>query len=492
MKSIFRATAILSTSSLVNILVGLVSAKVMASILQPAGYGYYGLLQNFVGLATLITGMGMATGLVRTGAAAVASDDQATVASLRNGARLLLAGTGVLTLLVIVIFRGPISRWALGTSDQAQIIVLMSIAVLFTAAANIGMGTLNAYHRVKALAKYGIANGLLGATAAILCVSIWHRRGIIPAIIVGAIFTWASATYFVRREVGPVRMKPPRQETFRAASKLLRFGGPYTASALMGTGVQLALPMLVLHLLNADAVGYYRAATAISVNYLGFLVIAMGQDYYPRVSAAKDRPGELVTLINQQHRLVMLLGVPMVLGTLALVPYLVPIVFSSKFMPAADILEWQLIGDLLKFSSWTMSFAILARCGSSVFLLTESIGGVVTIVATWLAVRWFGLSGLGISFVGIYVVYYLVVWLILRREVPLTWTAANKRMLLGALSAALFVRIIPATRFAEMRTIIALALAFGAGIPSLYIVWKELMRDKEREPAAAFAQPVRN
>ncbi len=492
MKSIFRATAILSTSSLVNILVGLVSAKVMASILQPAGYGYYGLLQNFVGLATLITGMGMATGLVRTGAAAAAGGDQATIASLRNGARLVLAGTGGIALLVIIIFRAPLSRWALGTTDQTGIILLMSIAVLFTAAANIGMGTLNAYHRVKALAKYGIANGLIGAAVAILCVCIWQRRGIVPAILVGAIFTWASATYFVRREVGPVRIKPTRQETLKAASALLRFGGPYTGSALMGTGVQLALPMLVLHLLNADGVGYYRAATAISVNYLGFLVIAMGQDYYPRVSAAKDRPEELVTLINQQHRLVMLLAVPMVLGTLALVPYLVPIVFSSKFMPAVDVLEWQLIGDLLKFSSWTMSFAILARCGSSVFLLTESIGGLVTITSTWLAVKWFGLTGLGISFLATYVVYYILVWLILRREVPLIWTAANKRMMLAALAAALVVRLIPATRFAGMRTPIALALALAAGIPSLCILWKEFMRGKESEAATTLPQPVQN
>jgi PST family polysaccharide transporter len=244
---------------------------------------------------------------------------------------------------------------------------------------------------------------------------------------------------------------------------------------LIGSGVQLALPIIVVHLLDLESVGFYKAAAAISVGYLGFLVTAMGQDYYPRVSSVKDQPRALVELINEQHRLVMILAVPMILGTLAMVPYLVPLVYSSKFTPAVEILEWQLLGDIFKFSSWTMSFAILARCSSSTFFFTECVGGALSLGTTWLAVRWFGLPGLGISFLGSYVVYYFVVWVILRREVPLVWTASNKKMMLGAVAAALIVRILPSTRFAGFRTPVALALALAAAIPSLYIIRREFM-----------------
>jgi PST family polysaccharide transporter len=245
----------------------------------------------------------------------------------------------------------------------------------------------------------------------------------------------------------------------------------------VGTGVQLALPMIVLHLLSAESVGYYRAAAAISVGYLGFLITAMGQDYYPRVSAAAEQPAELVRLINAQHRLVMLVAVPMILGTLALVPYVVPLVYSAKFQPAVEILEWQLIGDLFKFASWTMSFAILARCTSAVYFLVESIGGLVTLAATWAAVKWFGLPGLGISFVVTYVIYYAVVWVVIRREVPLVWERRNKLMLLGGIAATMIVRLLPSTRLADWRTPIALLLAASAAIPSLFIVYREFLAE---------------
>ncbi len=482
MKSSFRATALLSSSSIVSILVSLVSAKVMALCIQPEGYGYYGLLQSFVAVASLLAGMGMATGLVRLGAGAVTRNETVTVACLRKASWLIFGVAGGLAMVLLCAFRTRVSQIVLGSPDHGGTIMLMGIALLFTVAGNIQVGTLNAYHRVAALAKYGVANTLLGAGISITAVLIWRARGIGVAVLGGAIATWLVSNYFLRREVGKPTAGGSFQETLDAAWSLIRFGGPYTASMFVGTGVQLILPIVVLHLLNAESVGYYRAAAAISVGYLGFLVTAMGQDYFPRVSAAAGQPAKLVSLINGQHRLVMLVAVPMILGTLALVPYMVPLIYSLKFGATVAILEWQLIGDLFKFASWTMSFAILARATPSTYFLVECLGGVTTLGTTWLSVRWFGLPGLGISFLATYVVYYCIVSFVIRREVAFRWTAANKWMMFAGVAAAMVIRILPATRFASARTVVALGLALAAGIPSMFVLWKEFMATKEPEP----------
>src|SRR5262249_51489941 len=142
----------------------------------------------------------------------------------------------------------------------------------------------------------------------------------------------------------------------------------------------------------------HRAALSVSGVYLGFLLTAMAYDYYPRVSAASGRPAELVQLVNQQHRLVMLLAGPMILGALALAPYLIPLIYTPNFAPAVDIVEWQLIGDLFKFSSWTMGFIILVRSGSTTLFLVELLSGVNILVGSWVGMRFFGLPGLGIGF----------------------------------------------------------------------------------------------
>jgi enterobacterial common antigen flippase len=483
MKSIFRATAILSGSSIASILVSLCTAKVMALCLKPAGYGYYGLLQNFVMLASLATGVGMATGIVRLAAGAVKLDDLPVVAAIRHASWWLFAATGAVAFAVLAVFRGRFSEWALGSASHGAVIVILTVPLLLTVAKNIYMGTLNAYHRVGTLARCAVFSSLFSAGVVIPMVLLFGLKGVVPAVTVDSLIACAVYRHYLRRTIGSVLVRPAAKDTANAAWSLLRFGGPYTASMLVGTGVQLALPMLVLHMLNAESVGYYRAATAISVGYLGFLVNAMTQDYYPRVSAAANKPGVLVQLVNEQHRLVMLAAVPMILGALALVPYLVPLMYSVQFRGSVDILEWQIIGDLFRFSAWTMTCVILARSRPSKYLLTELIGGAASIGSTWMAVRWFGISGLGIGFLAGYIIYYLGAWLMTKSELlPLVWTAANKRAMLIGIGASLLIRVLPATPIAAWRTPIALALALAIGIPNARIIWQEF-RGTPKEPA---------
>jgi enterobacterial common antigen flippase len=488
LKSIFRATAILSGSSAVSIVLGLVSSRILASVLKPAGYGYYGLLQSFVLVGSIFVGMGVATGVVRLGASAAKEKNYETMAALCGGAWLLLGALTIPVLLVMVLFRTQLSTWALGTPDHGGDMIVMVGTLLFTVALNLQNGILNAWHRVEALATYGIVNSFFNAGAPVLCVLLWKGNGIAPGVLLGGVLGWIASRFFLYRSVGRLPVRASFKDRIAAARKLIGFGIPYVASYTAGQGVTLAMPMVVVHLLDAEGVGYYKAASAIAVSYLSFLVTAMTQDYYPRISSVREQPQAMVELINEQTRLIMLLAAPVILFTLALVPYIVPLLYSRRFMPSSDILEWQLIGDLFKFSSWTLSYAILARCKPTVYLMTETFNGVVTLTCTWLAVRSFGLQGLGIGFIASTLLYLVFVGIVLRREIPLKWSAQNKNLLLIAVAAAATVRVLP-TSLGLARTAIALALALAFGTYSFRILWREFKSESSsrtpQTPAAA-------
>jgi PST family polysaccharide transporter len=343
----------------------------------------------------------------------------------------------------------------------------MGVVVVLTLWTLFKTNTLNAYHRVEALATNSAVSAFLGSTCSILCIMVWHEKGIVPSLLIASLVSWLVARHVLRKVVGPMPAHAPLTATVRAAGTLIRFCGPYTASMLFGTGVQMVLPVLVLHTMGPRNVGYYRAAVSISGTYLGFIITAMAQDYFPRVSAVSDQPGELCDLINRQQRLILLLGLPIILGTLALVPLLVPLVYSFQFTPTVNILEWQLIGDIFKFSSWTMSYVILARCSSATYFLIESISGMTALGTTWLGIHFFGLAGLGMSFVITYLVYYLLVWTILRRSIGMVWTKANIRLLIVGVLAGVLIRILPDTPLHTFRTLVGILLAGGAALWSL-------------------------
>lgn len=433
-----------------------------------------GLLQGLLGLSGLIAGMGLGTGLVRLGAELLERQDEGELTALRRAAWRLFWLLGAVAASLLIVFRFPLSRFMLGGPEHGAAVVLLGGALLFNMASELQVGLLNAHQRVAALAKIGVLNSVLATSLAVGLVWRYGSAGIVAAVVCAPLIAWSVSRYFLRREVPRPVLHVPRQQVVAAGRRLLRFGAPYTLSLVVGVGVQLLIPILVLNTLGQAGVGYYRAAVTISITYLGFLLSAMALDYFPRVSALSAQPAQLVALINQQHRLVMYLGVPMILGMLALAPYLIPLVYSREFLPTVTIVEWQLIGDIVKFSSWTMAFVVLARCGSLTFFLTEVVGGVSYLVASWLGLHFFGLAGLGLGHFVSYLVYLLAVWWVLRREIGFRLSAENKRLAFFGLAAALSVHLVASSELGIPRLPLTLSITCLWGVASLVALWKEL------------------
>jgi PST family polysaccharide transporter len=490
MKSILKATAVLGSASIVSILMGVVSAKVSAVLLGPNGMGYMGLLQSLLGLSGLIAGMGVGTALVRAGARALSDGDARGMAALRGASWLLWGVLGGAAALLMTLARAPLSMLMLGDPNHGNAVALIAVGLLLAQAAGVQMCILNAHQRLGALARNGVLSSVLGVSFTLLVIWRWRAAAIPWAVLANCAVAWAVSAYYMMRHAPRPAARATRRELLTAAWALLRFGGPYTASMLVGAGVLMAMPVLVLHALDTEAVGFYRAAAAVSVNYLGFVTASMAQDYYPRVSAVGNQHSALCRLINEQHRLVLLLGGPIILGMLALVPYLVPLIYSSQFAPTVALLEWQLLGDIFKFAAWTMAFVILARSGSLTYFCVELVGGTSLLLFSWLGVRWLGLEGLGIGFVVCAGVGYLLCWTILRRSIGLRWTRDNVLLLVSLVLLAFLIRLLPYLGLMRVRTPIALALAAMASAYSLRALWGEvgglggLLARRGRAPAA--------
>jgi len=121
-----------------------------------------------------------------------------------------------------------------------------------------------------------------------------------------------------------------------------------------------------------------------------------------------------------------------------------------------------------------MAYVILARSGSVTFFFTELIGGTALLAGSWLGMQWLGVAGLGAGFLAAYIVYYQVVWIIVRREIGLVWTRENKRMMLLAVSAASIILVLPLVGLESLRTPLALSFALVAGLLSSYTIWTEI------------------
>ena len=467
MISPLRATGIIASGTAVYLVIGVLVGKALALFVGPPGVGIWGLMQSTTGILGIIVGLGVATSLVRSVARAVSAGRLADAQNLRLGSLAL----AVFTTLALFLVSLPTAEWVatslLGSASFSGAVPLLALAVGFSLIGAVEQGALNGWHRIRQLTMVVIASSILGGVATVLLVAAFGVDGIAPGLLITAVSGAGVGAVGAALVLGPVRIRAVRQAV-SGIREIVLVGSPYALSQGVGTGAQLLVPVVVLFLLDSASVGYYRAAATISVGYLAFVLNAFAQDYYPRVAAAE--PLELRGLIERQTRLVLALGVPLVLVTLALAPLVVTVLYSNEFFPAVDILRWQLVGDLLKLPAWAMAFAVLARGRSVLFFATELAFGFSLLLGVWAATSWWGLQGAGIAYLFSYGIYYLAVWLAVRRVAPVV----PGRLQLGVVG--LVVVLVVSEIVLASQTLLWSGLVLAAAGVAAVLGWPQMLR----------------
>lgn len=467
MISPLRATAIVGMGTLVTLAASVVVAKSLAIFIGPEGVGVYGLFSSVLGLATLVAGLGIGTGLVRGIASALSQSGDERVAAIRRGGVLIALAAGVTGALVLIGLREPIAEVALGSTDRASSMFALALALPLYLLAGVELGVLNGYHRVRELTLAGAISAVIGGGITIACVAALGEDGIAPAILGSASVAAVIAVLLRLRSVG--RTASASGHSIRlAAGSLLRFGGPFTASQLVGTGAQLLIPILILSQVGAAGVGHYRAAATIAIGYLAFLLTAMAQDYYPRVAGAAEM--DLSALIERRTRIVVAIAAPIILAMLALSPLIVALLYTDEFLPAVDVLQWQLIGDLLKLPAWALSFVILARASSLTFLSLELVGGAALVAGVLLLTPVLGVAGTGVAYLVMYAAYYVAAWLLVQRVVRVG--PGRLQLAIVLLAGGCTVVLLAAPEVSVLRS--GLLLLVAASIA--FVAWPRLWR----------------
>lgn len=437
MKSALKATVILGGSSMMSALIALVSAKTWAVLIGPVGVGYITAMQSVLGLGLMIAGLGIGTSIVRVGAKAISEEDQRELAANWKAGFYLIILLATISVVVLTLLRGKISFWIFGDTSESFYIGILSLALVGTLLANFFVGILNAHQRVLMLAKTTVLNTLINACSLIGFVYFFRIHGIAYGIVCGMLLNSTVNYYLLKREVSFPAIDVSFDEIKKAALSLIRFGIPYSASMLVGTGIQLALPLLVLNQMGTESAGFYRAAAGISTVSLSLVLTAMGLDYYPRLSAIADNEKEINAVVNQQQRLTLIILAPIFLWLLLLAPVLIPVLYTVEFRAAETIFKWIIAGDLFKSLSWILSFVILARNKSHLYFFTEAVGGATAIAGVLFGMQHYGLEGAGIGYFVSYVAYFIAAFLFVRREVAFRYSAENKLLILFAVSSVL-------------------------------------------------------
>jgi O-antigen/teichoic acid export membrane protein len=474
-RSILRSSSIVGGAQVINIIASLLRMKAAALLLGPAGVGLVGLYANLIQTAATIASLGFGTVGARQIAAAHAEGGDVAVGLTR---RALFWGTLVLSVIGGLLFwllSGWIARTVLADESLAATVAWLSPGVALTIAGGSQGALLTGLRRVGDLARINVGAGVIGSLLGIAAIWLWGTAGLIAMALLAPLISFALGHIYVARlgpSAGPPAALPEMAQELRTMARL---GVAFMLSGLVVLLGNLAVRTLVQRELGVDALGHFQAAWTISMTYLGFVLGAMGTDYYPRLTALINDRAAATRLVNEQTEVAVLLCAPVLLAMLGLAPWVIRLLYSDAFAPAVEILRWQLLGDVLKVLSWPLGFVLLAAGAGRTFVATETLGMGVFVLVVLLGLPQFGVKATGIAFVALYVVYLPLVWRLAGRRIGFRWTRAVLAQ--AALLIASSVAVDAAGRWSD-----ALGAALGAALAAVMGIWA-VMRLSSRAEA---------
>jgi PST family polysaccharide transporter len=215
-----------------------------------------------------------------------------------------------------------------------------------------------------------------------------------------------------------------RQET----ASLLKFGFVFMVVGFLTMGSAYTVNIMVLRMVGLEGTGYYQAAWTLGGLYVGFILEAMGADFYPRLTAINKDNAASNRIVNEQVQVSMLLAGPGAIATLTFSPIVIALFYTTRFGGAVEILRWFCLGMALRMIIWPISFIIIAKGERILFLGADIAWTSVNIGLSWIFLKYFGLNGVGIAFFGAYIFQGLIIYLIVRRLSSFRWSSENKQM----------------------------------------------------------------
>jgi len=390
----------------------LVVVKLVAVLAGPEGVGKLGQFVSLMSLLAVLAGGGIGPGIVKY--VAEYRDDAQRLARLL-GTALCYALCAACTMgVAALLLREPIATWLLGDARYVTLICVLAVAQIGIAIANYFLAVINGFMDVRRLALVQV---LGSAFSTLLVVALAHPFGL-PGALLGMVLgqslwvvvglpAWSVGRYF---SAGLPRLRFDPEMTRRLAA----FSVMTLTSALLPPLVNIAVRDHLAAQFGWADVGYWQAVSRVSDAYLLFITSAINIYYLPKLAATQGRAA-LILELRQGFRVLMPAVAVSALVIYVAREWITQLLFDAGFAPANALYGPQLIGDVLKIASFVLSYLMLAKAMTRLFVASECIFAATYLALVYAFTARFGVVGAIYAFTTNYVLYLAFNLLVARR-----------------------------------------------------------------------------
>ena len=401
---IIKVFSLNAVSTLIRMLAGMISVKVVALVIGPAGIALLGQLKN---LETIL--LGLANGGINSGitkyVAEYKNDENEIKLYISNAFRITIIATAIVAFVLIVGCQS-LSRLILLTDEYYYVFIVFGFTIILYTLNSLLISILNGYKQFKKYVLVNICGTIFGLIYSVILVFLWG----LPGAMINTV-TYQSIVFFVtlwmcrklpwmRKDYFSEKLRQPIVQKYLGYSVMT-----LTSLALVPVSRMLLRGYVISEISATDA-GIWEGINSVSNMYLSVITTAFGIYYLPRLSELSDK-NELRNEIFRCYKVF----IPMLLIICLLIYllrfFIIWLLFTPEFQSMEGLFTWQLAGDFFKICSWMLAYIMVAKAQTKQYISTEIVFTLLYVALAFACLRLNGIVGLVQGYFVNYVLYMI-------------------------------------------------------------------------------------
>lgn len=408
-----------------NILVGMVRNKLVATILGPAGTGLISLFNSTINLLSESTNLGISVSAVRNISEAYDNDRHDEMERIIRMVRSWCFVTALLGMALCVMLSPWLSDWTFGWGNHILHFVLLSPVVGMLAITGGEMAILKGLRRLRTLALISVFNVVAALVTSVPLYYFFGEKAIVPSLFIMG-FTQMVLTIGYSYRLFPLRVSFGRG-TLGEGMGMVRLGVALVLAGVLGSGADFLIKTYLSHHTSQEAVGLYSAGYMMVMAYASLVFSTMEADFFPRLSSSHRLATTTSTVVNRQIEVSLLLISPLLVFFTIALPILLPLLYSNAYTPAIGMMQVMVLAMYFRAIKLPIAYLPLAKGDSYSYLLLEAIYDVLIVLAVIAAYNSWGLRGCGIAITAVSVVDFFILFFYTRYKYRYSMSASVVR-----------------------------------------------------------------
>ncbi len=390
----------------IRIMVGLVINKAIAIYIGPSGLAFVGQFQSFSQLVMAAAQGGISSGVTKY-VAEYGRDDERLPILFSTAAKISIYSS-IFVGSFVSIYSNFASLHFFKSNEYGYIILIFGITIIFSVINNLLLSILNGLKEIKTWVMINIIQSLYSLMFTTLLISVLGLSGALIAMVTNQAAIFIVVLWMLRNH--------QIIKTSNFKNNLNKFEAKKLAGfAMMGITSGVAVP--VSHLIIRDYIGvnlsweeagYWQAIWYISSTYLMVITTSLSIYYLPKLSEITEKALLRKELLNG-YKIIIPVVIVMSAFIFLIKDFIIQLLFSEDFIPMRQLFFWQLVGDVIKISSWLIAYLMLAKAMTKTFIVTEILFNLSFVLLAILLLDKFGLVGISYAFAFNYSLYLVVI-----------------------------------------------------------------------------------